>query len=181
MSVCSDVDVNSASPCCIALGSCLAKSSDKFLQAFHVLVFKDWRYQFAFFAVRSCNTDILLEFPFSAVRIPCAPCFVAISSCCVLVSACAEEISGKLGGFLTGNAVHLNLNADGLCFHFFNLLCGFLVHGVYLRFLFSLYTYSLFLADIAIRLLHNVLHNILCISVVDLLYFAYFIFAINHI
>ena len=110
MSVCSDVDVNSASPCCIALGSCLAKSSDKFLQAFHVLVFKDWRYQFAFFAVRSCNTDILLEFPFSAVRIPCAPCFVAISSCCVLVSACAEEISGKLGGFLTGNAVHLNLN-----------------------------------------------------------------------
>ena len=71
VSFCSDVNVYSAAPCCIAFCSCLAKSSDEFLQGFNVAVGEYRGYQFALFDVGSVNADILLEFPLSAVCIPC--------------------------------------------------------------------------------------------------------------
>ena len=45
VSFCSDVNVYSAAPCCIAFRSCLAKFSDEFLQGFDVAVGEDRGYQ----------------------------------------------------------------------------------------------------------------------------------------
>ena len=43
----------------------------KRLQGFNVLVFQNRRDQFALFGIASCNADVLLKFPFSALCIPC--------------------------------------------------------------------------------------------------------------
>ena len=54
-------------------------------------------------------------------------------------------VGGKFGSSFSGDVVHLNLHADGLLFQVFDLLCGFFVHGIFLRnfglFALSLYTY----------------------------------------
>ena len=71
VSVRSDVNVYSAASCCIAFRSCLAKFSDEFLQGFDVAVGEDRGYQFALFAVGSVNAHVFLEFPLSAVCVPC--------------------------------------------------------------------------------------------------------------
>ena len=71
VSVCSDVNVYSAAPCCVAFCSSLAELSDQFLQKLNVAVVKDRGYKFALFAVWSADADILLEFPLSAVCVPC--------------------------------------------------------------------------------------------------------------
>ena len=78
VSLCSNVNVNSAPSCGITFRPCFAKSSDKFLQGFHVLVFKDWRYQFAFMGIVSRNADVLLKFPFSFLTVPSRPCIVTV-------------------------------------------------------------------------------------------------------
>ena len=70
VSVRSDVNMNSCPNLCVAYCSCLAKSSHKLLQDFNVAVCKNRRYHFAFFSITSCNADIFLEFPFSALCIP---------------------------------------------------------------------------------------------------------------
>ena len=146
MPVRSDVNVNSAAPCGIAFRSCVAKLSDEFLQGFNVRVVKDWGYQFAFFAVAACNADILLELPLSAVCIPSGPSAVAVSSGCVLISSCSEVGGCKPCCLIPCDAIHLDLNSDGLLFHFFNLSGNFRIHFMYLHvvyFPFGMYIFAL--------------------------------------
>ena len=70
VSVRSDVNMNSCPNPCVAYCSCLAKSSHKLLQGFNVAVVKNRCNQFALFSIASCNADVLLKFPFSALCIP---------------------------------------------------------------------------------------------------------------
>lgn len=126
----SDVDVDSAAPCGVTLGSGVPKLSAKFLQGFDVAVLEDRGDQFALFVVWALNGNVLLEFPFSAGLVPCAPGVVAVPSCGVLVASGTEEVSCQSCGGASGNAVHFNLDADGLLLHFFDLVSGLFVHGV---------------------------------------------------
>ena len=133
VSVCSNVNVYSGSDACMADCSGFAKLSYQFLQGFNVLVFQNRRDQFALFGIASCNADVFLEFPFSALCIPSRPSAVAVSAGGVFVSACAEMVGGKSGSSFSGDVVHLNLHADGLLFQVFNLSFCFSVHNVFLR------------------------------------------------
>ena len=128
VAVCSDVNVNPCTDSCVADCSGFAKLSDQFLQGFDVLVFQDWGYQFAFFAVCSGNGNVSLKFPFSALCIPCWPGAVAVSACCVFVSVCSEEVGGKPCSSFSGDVVHFDFHSDGLVFHVFNLSFCFSVH-----------------------------------------------------
>ena len=125
----SNVDVDSASSGGVAFRSCVSELSAKLLQGFDVPVGQDRGDQFAFLLVRSCNGNVLLEFPLAPLCVPSRPGAVAIAACGILVSACAEEVSGNLGCLLAGDVVHLDLDADGLVFHLCDLPCCFLVHG----------------------------------------------------
>ena len=136
VSLCSDVDVDSAASGVVALGTGFSQATDKLLQGFDVTVGQDRGDQFAFLAVGSGDADILLEFPFSAVCVPGAPGFVTVASCGVLVSACSKELCGKACCLLAGDVVHLDLDPNGLLLHFLNLSGKFIVHGVCLRFFF---------------------------------------------
>lgn len=126
----SDVDMNPAAPGGIALGSCLAKAADELLQRFHVGVGQDRGDQFAFLAVGSRDADVSLEFPFPTLGVPSRPGVVAVAACSVFKAPGAEELGGQSGGFVPADAVHLNLDSDGLLLHFFNLASGLFVHGV---------------------------------------------------
>ena len=86
----SDVDVYSASPGGVALCSRVAQAADELLQGFDVFVGKDRCDQFALFAVRSRDGNVLLEFPLAAFAVPCAPGFVPVAAGCVFVSPGAE-------------------------------------------------------------------------------------------
>lgn len=71
-------------------------------------------------------------------------------------------------GFVPCDVVHLNLNAD--CLLFISSIClnvfVFIMSSVFVIVYFLLlYTYSLFLKDISIRLLHNHFARLLCISI----------------
>ena len=68
---CSDVDVDSASPGCVTLGSRMSELSYQFLKKFDVFVVKDRCDQLTFLIIRSRNADILLEFPFPSAFVPC--------------------------------------------------------------------------------------------------------------
>ena len=129
-----DVDVDSASSGGIALGACVSELPAKLLQGFDVAVGQDWGDQFAFLFFRSRNRNVLLEFPFASLAVPCAPGAVPVAAGGVLVSACAEVGSGNLRCLLAGDAVHLHLDPDGLVLHLCNLPCCFLVHSEILRF-----------------------------------------------
>lgn len=129
-----DVDVDSASSGGIALGACVSELPAKLLQGFDVAVGQDWGDQFAFLLVRSRNRNVLLEFPLASIRIPSRPGAVSVAAGGVLVSACAEVGGGNLRCLLAGDAVHLDLDPDGLVLHLCNLPCCFLVHSEILRF-----------------------------------------------
>lgn len=134
-----DVDVDSAAPCCIAFGSCLAKAANKLLQGFNVGVGKDRCDHFAFLGIGSRNADILLEFPFPSALVPSRPGAVSVAFRCVFEASRSEECGGQLCGFVSGDAVHLDLDPDGLLFHFCYLVFCSLAHFRDLRFgLFSL-------------------------------------------
>ena len=133
MSVCPDVDMDSASPCGIALGSCMSELSYEFLKKFDVFVMKDRCDQFAFLIVRSRNADVLLEFPFPSICIPCRPCIISVSGSRVFKSSCSEEYRCNLCSPVPSDVIHLNLDPDGLFFHFLDLSCCLFVHGMYLR------------------------------------------------
>ena len=134
----SDVNVNSAAPCSVAFRTRLAKSADKLLQGFHVCVGEYRGHHFALFTVRSVNAHVLLELPLSTLAVPCGVGIVTVAACGVLVSACSEELGGKLRGFCSCNVIHFNLDPYGLVHHFFNLLGGFFVHCGVLRLCISL-------------------------------------------
>ena len=128
MPLCSNVDVYSASSGCIAFGSCFSKESDNLLQGWNILIGKDRGYHFAFMCVIPANGNVLLEFPFPSLSIPCAPGAVTVSSGCILVASCSKVGGCFSGCCLSGDVVHLNLNSDGLFFHFCDLICCFFVH-----------------------------------------------------
>ena len=130
VAVCSDVDVNSAHSCGVALGAFVAKLAAKFLEAFNVCPGKDRGYQFALLIVRSGDAYVLLEFPFAALRVPCAPGAVTVSVCCAFVSVGSEVVSCNLGCNVSSDSVHLDLNSDGLLFHFLYKGCCSCVHFV---------------------------------------------------
>ena len=138
MPVRSDVDVDPASAGGVALGARLAEPSAKLLQGFDVLVAEDRGDQFAFLGVRSADADVALEFPLAAAGVPCAPGVVPVAAGGVLEASRSEELGGDLGGCLAGDAVHLDLDPDGLVLEVLNLACGFLCHGLVLRFPFVL-------------------------------------------
>ena len=145
VSIRSDVDVNACTNSGVGNRSGFSEFAYQFLQGFNVLVFQNRCDQFALFGIASCNADILLKFPFSVLCIPSRPSAVAVSVCRVLVASCSEKVGCELCSVLSGDVVHLNLHADGLLFQVFDLLCGFFVHGIFLRnfglFALSLYTY----------------------------------------
>ena len=126
-----DVDVDSASPGGVALGSGLAQPPYQFLQGLHVGVGEDGGDHLALFAVRPRDAHVLLELPLAALDIPGRPGAIAVAVGRVLEPPGAEE----LGGVLAGDAVHLNLDPDGLLFHLGDLVLHLLVHGIDLRFL----------------------------------------------
>ena len=125
-----DVDVDPASSGGIALGSGLAKAADEFLQGFHVGVGQDWGDQFAFLVVGSRDADVSLEFPLPTLGIPSRPGVVAVVACGVFKAPGAKELGCQSGGFVPADAVHLNLDSDGLLLHFLDLASGLFVHGV---------------------------------------------------
>lgn len=129
-----DVNMNSAASGRIALGTCLAESADQFLQKLHVCVGEDWGYQFAFFAVVAADANILLEFPFPTLGIPCAPGAVTVATSGVAVSSGSEIFGSQFCRLVAGDVIHLDLDADGLLLHFFDLLCYLCVHIVSLQF-----------------------------------------------
>lgn len=142
-----DVDVDPAPSGGVALGSSVSKLSAKLLQGFNVPVGQDRSDQFAFLLIRPCDGNVLLEFPLAPLCVPSRPGAVAVAACGVLVPVGSEELCGNLGCLLAGNAVHLNLDPDGLVFHLCDLPCCFLVHGESSVFVWcvslSVYTYSL--------------------------------------
>ena len=127
---CSDVDVDSAASGVVALGTGFSQATDKLLQGFDVTVGQDRGDQFAFLAVGSGDADILLHLPFAALLVPGAPGFVAVAACSVFVPSGSEELCRNPRCLLAGDAVHFNLDPDGLLLHFLNLLCYLVVHTV---------------------------------------------------
>ena len=136
------VNVNSAAPCRVALCARFPKSADKLLQGFHILVGEDWGNHFAFLAVGSRNAHVLLKLPLATLAVPCGVGIVTVATCGVLVSACSEELGGKLRGFCSCNVIHFNLDPYGLVHHFLDLLGGFFVHCDVLRLCISLSVYT---------------------------------------
>ncbi|EJX40226.1 hypothetical protein HMPREF1366_03076 [Enterococcus faecium ERV26] len=158
-----DVDVDSASSGGVAFRSCVSELSAKLLQGFDIPVGQDRSDQFAFLLVRSCDGNVLLEFPLAPLCVPGAPGAVAVAACGILVSACAEEVGGNLGCLLAGDAVHLDLDPDGLVFHLCDLPCCFLVHGessvfVWCVFPFGVHIFAL-KEDNSKAIFDNILHK----------------------
>ena len=130
----SDVDVHSTATAGVAFRSGMSELPAKLLQGFDVAVGQDRGDQFAFLFFRSCDGNVLLEFPLAPLTVPCAPSAVSVAAGSVLISACAKVGSGNLRGLLPGDIVHFHLNPDSLRFHLCNLPCCFLIHSEILRF-----------------------------------------------
>ena len=118
-----DVDVDPAASCRVALCSGLPQPSYQLLQGFDVVVGKDRGDHLAFLCVWSGDADVPLEFPFAVLIVPCAPAVVSVVCCGVLVSSGSEEVGCELGGCVSPDVVHLNLDPDGLLLHGFLLSC----------------------------------------------------------
>lgn len=125
----SDVYVDSAHVARVALRTCMPELPYQFLQVFDVLVGKDRGHHLAGFFLPCCpDAGIPLEFPFPALRVPSAPCPVAVPSCGVFASPGSEEGGSNLGCLASCDPVHLDLNSDRLLLHGFDsLLC--ILHG----------------------------------------------------
>ena len=133
-----DVDVDSAASGGIALGPGLPQPPDQPLEGVHVGVGEDRCHHLALLIVRALDAAVPLELPLAALDIPGGPGAVAVAVGGILVPSRAEELCGGLGGAAAGDAVHLHLDPDGLLFHRGDLGLHLLVHGVYLRCVFSL-------------------------------------------
>ena len=134
-----NVDVNTAASGGIAFCSGFAEAANQLLQGLHVGVGQDRGDHLALFAVRPCDADILLEFPLASALIPSRPSAVAVAASGVLVPLGTEEGGCQPCSLLSGDAVHFDLDPDGLLFHFGDLVFCSLAHFCALRFaLFSL-------------------------------------------
>lgn len=134
-----DVDVNTAASGGIAFCSGFAEAANQLLQGLHVNVGEDRRDHLAFLAVWARDADVLLKFPLASALIPSRPSAVAVAASGVLVPPGTEEGGCQPCGLLSGDAVHFDLDPDGLLLHFGYLVFCSLAHVCDLRFgLFSL-------------------------------------------
>ena len=125
----SDVDMDSAAPGGVALGTRPAKPANQLLQGSHVGVGQNWGDQLTFFAVRAGNGNVLLEFPLASLAVPSAPGAVPVAVGGVFIAPGAKELGGDLCCPAAVDVVHLDLDPDGLLLHFLDLDFRFLVHG----------------------------------------------------
>lgn len=130
----SDVDVDSAHMGGVAFRSGFAKAADDFLQVLHVAVSQDRRSHLRFLLIAVCvDAGVSGDFPFPALVVLASPSVVAAADVANRVLRAVVGCDGS-AGFFSGDVIHLNLNADGLLLHFFNLDSGLFVHNMYLPF-----------------------------------------------
>ena len=130
----SDVDVDSAHMGRVALRSGVAEVADDFLQILNVAVAEDGRSHLGlFFIAVGVDAGVSGDFPFPALVVLASPGVVAAADVANRV-LCAVVGGDGAAGFFSGDVVHLNLNADGLLLHLFNLDSGSFVHNMYLPF-----------------------------------------------
>ena len=130
----SNVDVDSAHMGGVAFRSGFAEAADDFLQVLHVAVGKDRRSHLRFLLIAVCvDAGVSGDFPFPALVVLASPGVVAAAD---VANRMLRAVVGGDGsaGFFSGDVIHLNLNADGLLLHFFNLDSGLFVHNMYLPF-----------------------------------------------
>lgn len=130
----SDVDVDSAHMGRVALRSGAAEVADDFLQILNVTVAEDGRSHLGlFFIAIGVDAGVSGDFPFPALVVLASPSLVGAADVanCVLRAVVGGD---GAAGFFSGDVIHLDLNADGLLLHFFNLDSGSFVHNMYLPF-----------------------------------------------
>lgn len=129
-----DVDVDSAHMGGVALRSGVAEVADDFLQILNVAVVEDRRshLRFLFIAV-GVDAGVSGDFPLPALVVLASPGIVAAADVAYRILRAVVGGDGS-AGFFSGDVIHLNLNADGLLLHFFNLDSGSFVHNMYLPF-----------------------------------------------
>ena len=120
MTVGTDVNVHTATAGGVALGTGGAQSTADSLEELNILVAEDRSYHFAFVSIIASDGNVALEFPFTALSVPAAPCVVAIAEGGILNAGGSKYTGGNLGGILTGDVVHFYLNPDGLRLHHSN-------------------------------------------------------------
>lgn len=130
----SNVNVDSAHMGRVALRSGVAEVADDFLQILNVAVAEDGRSHLGlFFIAVSVDAGVSGDFPFPALIVLASPSLVGAADVANRVLRAVVGCDGA-AGFFSGDVIHLNLNADGLLLHFFNLDSGSFVHNMYLPF-----------------------------------------------
>ena len=130
----SNVNVDSAHMGRVALRSGVAEVADDFLQILNIAVAEDGRSHLGlFFIAVGVDAGVSGDFPFPALVVLASPGVVATAD---VANRVLRAVVGGDGaaGFFSGDVIHLNLNADGLLLHFFNLDSGSFVHNMYLPF-----------------------------------------------
>jgi hypothetical protein len=120
MTVGTDMNVHTATAGSVALGTGGAQSTADSLEELNVLVAEDRSYHFTFVSIIAGDGNVALEFPFTALSIPAAPCVVTIAEGGILNAGGSKYMGGNLGGIRTGDVVHFYLNPDGLRLHHSN-------------------------------------------------------------
>ncbi len=129
-----DVNVDSAHMGRVAFRSCVAKVADDFLQVGNVAVVQDGRSHLRLFViVGGADAGVSGDFPLSTLAVLASPGSVRAANVANRVLGAKVGCDG-FAGFLSGDVVHLHLNADGLLLHGFNLVSGLFVHNMYLPF-----------------------------------------------
>lgn len=130
----SDVDVDSTHMGGVAFRSGVAEVADDFLQVLNVAVVEDRRSHLRFLLIAVCvDAGVSGDFPFPTLVVFASPSLVGTADVANCVLRAVVGCDGA-AGFLSGDVVHLDLNADGLLLHFFNLDSGSFVHNMYLPF-----------------------------------------------
>lgn len=127
----SNVDVDSAHMGWVAFCTLVPELAEDFLQILDVIVAENWRSHLGSLIIVLClDAGIPCDFPCATLVVFAAPSLV--SSAKVANRAFGVEVGGDgLARLLSCDVVHLHLNADGLLFHFFNLVSGLFVHNMY--------------------------------------------------
>lgn len=155
----SDVDVYAAHVRRIAFRAPMTELAENFLQILDVSIAENRGAQLGAFLV-ACGLDarIARDLPLASKGIPTAPCAVAAADVPNGVLG-MEVLRNRAARFLARDVVHLDLHADGLAFHGFDLASGLFVH-LYVPafrkcvFLFAV-TYSLCFDDLSRRSSEN--------------------------
>lgn len=127
----SDVDVDSAHMGWVAFCTLVPKLAKDFLQVLDVIVAEDRRSHLCSLIIVLClYAGIPCDFPSATLVVFATPSLV--SSAKVANRVFGVEVGGDgLASLFPRDVVHLHLNANGLLFHFFNLVSGLFVHNMY--------------------------------------------------